>query len=66
MCNQTAFINGELVEFGDKGVVPATSAGECCTICANATLQQLGCQCVDKPCYRGGPIELEKARGSFP
>ena len=50
--NQTAFIGGTPVAFGgpnrqDKksttGTVHANSSSACCSICANATLQKLGC-----------------------
>jgi hypothetical protein len=29
---QTAFVGAELVDFGDKGIVNASSAAECCGI----------------------------------
>jgi len=40
----TAFVGGNLVQCGDNGTLPATSATECCGVCSNATLMKLGCQ----------------------
>ena len=76
--NQTAFINGKYVAFGvpnprDKksttGMVHANSSEACCSICANATLQKLGCAYWQYYQDRSGPAHgqciMTTTRGNY-